>query len=241
MAASSLKIALVTGGGSGLGAAICSVLGQAGIKVVVADIKEDLAKKTANELKGRKCHALALKVDISNQRESEEAIRKVISEYGRIDILINNAGIDRTVSIEDMEIDDWDRILAINLRAPFLLAKNAFPIMKEQKSGSIINIISTAAKRAWPNASAYHASKWGLLGFTYALHTEARLHNIKVTAVVCGGMRTPFLLDRFPDISVDTLQDPINVAKAIYQILNLPDETIIPEIMILPIKETSWP
>lgn len=113
--------------------------------------------------------------------------------------------------------------------------------MRQQGSGHIINIASTAAKRAWPNASAYHASKWGLLGFSHALHAELRPHNIKVTAVIAGGMRTPFLLDRFPDIDLSTLQDPINVARTVQAVLLLPDETVVPEITVLPMCETSWP
>src|SRR6476646_1991211 len=104
-----------------------------------------------------------------------------------------------------------------------------------------VNIVSTAAKRAWANAAAYHASKWGLLGLSHALHVEARPHQVKVTAVVSGGMRTPFLLDRFPDIDLSTLQDPRNVAETIRCILQLPSETAVPEIMVMPMKETSWP
>jgi short-subunit dehydrogenase len=113
--------------------------------------------------------------------------------------------------------------------------------MKAQRSGHIVNITSTAAKRCWANASAYHASKWGLLGFSHALHVEARPHGIKVTAVVSGGMRTPFLLERFPDIDIGTLQDPRNVAEAIRCILTLPPDAVVPELTILPMKETSWP
>jgi NAD(P)-dependent dehydrogenase (short-subunit alcohol dehydrogenase family) len=140
-----------------------------------------------------------------------------------------------------MEVEDWDCIMSVNLRAPFLLSKYALPFMREQGSGYIVNICSTAAKRAWPNASAYHASKWGLLGFTHALHTEARPHNIKVTALLPGGMRTPFLLDRFPDIDPETLQDPRNVAETVHFLLTQPDGTVIPELLVLPMRETSWP
>ena len=113
--------------------------------------------------------------------------------------------------------------------------------MRGQGSGRIVNIVSTAAKRAWANASAYHASKWGLLGFSHALHVEARQHGVKVTAVVAGGMRTPFLLDRFPDIDLDTLQDPANVADTVRYVLSQPPDSVIPEIMVLPMRETSWP
>jgi short-subunit dehydrogenase len=113
--------------------------------------------------------------------------------------------------------------------------------MRQAGRGHIVNVASTAAKRAWANASAYHASKWGLLGFSHALHVEARQANVKVTAVVSGGMRTPFLLDRFPDIDVGTLQDPRNVAETIRFVLSQPEDTVIPEIMVLPMRETSWP
>lgn len=95
--------------------------------------------------------------------------------------------------------------------------------------------------RAWPNASAYHASKWGLVGLSHALHAELRGSGIKVSAVIAGGMRTPFLLERFPDIDVELLQDPMNVARAVKFVLTQPPETVIPEVMVLPMRETSWP
>lgn len=113
--------------------------------------------------------------------------------------------------------------------------------MRRQAQGHIVNVVSTAAKRAWANASAYHASKWGLLGFSHALHVEARPHNVKVTALVAGGMRTPFLLDRFPDIDLNVLQDPRSVAETVLFVLTQPAGTVIPEVMVLPMRETSWP
>jgi len=138
-------------------------------------------------------------------------------------------------------VADWDRILAVNLRGPFLMSKLALGVMRPRKRGHIVNIVSTAAKRAWANASAYHASKWGLLGLSHALHVEARPHNVKVTAVVAGGMRTPFLLDRFPDLDPAVLQDPANVAETVRFVLTQPEETVIPEVLVLPMRETSWP
>jgi short-subunit dehydrogenase len=113
--------------------------------------------------------------------------------------------------------------------------------MKRRGFGHIVNIASTAARRTWPNASAYHASKWGLLGLSHALHAELRPYGIKVTAVIVGGMKTPFLLDHFPDIDVSTLQDPTVVARAVCFVVRQPRETVIPEIMVLPMRETSWP
>jgi short-subunit dehydrogenase len=114
-------------------------------------------------------------------------------------------------------------------------------LANEGRGGHIVNIASTASKRAWPNAAAYHATKWGLLGLSHALHAELRPRGIKVSAVVAGGMRTPFLLDRFPDIDPAVLQDPIHVARAVRYVLIQDAETVIPEITVLPMRETSWP
>lgn len=236
------KVVLVTGGGRGLGEAICRSLGEAGSTVIAADIRGGLVEQVVQDLRSANgCQATALELDISDDAQVERAIHIIMDRYGRLDVLINNAGTDVTVSIDELSTGDWDRIMAVNLRAPFVLSKYAFSIMKEQGGGHIVNIISTAAKRTWANASAYHASKWGLLGFSHALHVEARPHKIKTTAVIAGGMRTPFLLDRFPDIDVSTLQDPRNVADTIRFILTQPEETVIPEVMVIPMTETSWP
>src|SRR3712207_4356237 len=131
--------------------------------------------------------------------------------------------------------------MAVNLLGPFVMSKCVLPIRRRHGSSNIVNIVSTAAKRAWANAAAYHASKWGLLGLSHALHVEARPHHVKVTAVVAGGMRTPFLLDRFPDLDPGVLQDPTNVAETVRFVLTQPDETVIPEVLVLPMRETSWP
>jgi short-subunit dehydrogenase len=132
-------------------------------------------------------------------------------------------------------------VIEVNLTGPFNVSKAIYPFMKKNGSGHIVNITSTAAKRAWPNASAYHASKWGLLGFSHALHSEARKDNIKVTALVAGGMQTPFILERFPEVDPEVLQDPKNVAETIKYILCQPAASVIPEVMVIPMRETSWP
>lgn len=235
------QVALVTGGAGGLGAATCTVLSEDGATVIVADIREDQARAVADKLGGNGNRAQAVGLDVCDETQIQKAIRDIVSEYGHLDVLINNAAIDKTVSVEQLSSDEWHRIIGINLSGPFLLSKYALPHMKKQKHGHIVNIVSTASKRAWPNAAAYHASKWGLLGLSHALHTEARPHGVKVSALVAGGMRTPFLLDRFPDIDLDNLQEPRNVAQTIRFLLSQPPETVIPEVMVLPMRETSWP
>jgi NAD(P)-dependent dehydrogenase (short-subunit alcohol dehydrogenase family) len=232
------RVALVTGGGGGLGEALCRALAAGGAQVVVADVRREAAQRVASTLGDA---AMALSLDVTDARAAAHTVHEVVAACGGLDILVNNAGVDRTVPFEALTVEDWDRVLAVNLRGPFLMAREVFPIMRARGRGHIVNIVSTAAKRAWANAAAYHASKWGLLGLSHALHVEGRPHGIKVTAVIAGGMRTPFLLDRFPDLDPGLLQDAANVAATVTFVLTQPDETVVPEITVLPMRETSWP
>ena len=234
------RVILVTGGGSGLGEAICQVLGQAGAQIIAADIRLDSAERVAGDVRAAGGSATSIRLDVGDEAQAHEAIQYVVSEFGRLDCLINNAGIDVTKPIEELTIAEFDRVVHVNLHGPFVMSKLAFEVMRAQGHGQIVNITSTAAKRAWTEASAYHASKWGLLGLSHALHTEGRRAGIKVTAVVAGGMKTPFILDRFPEAEPN-LQDPRNVAETVRFVLMQPAETVIPEVMVIPMKETSWP
>lgn len=235
------RVVLVTGGARGLGEAIVRRLARSGAQVVAADVRAELAEATASSVRDAGGLAESLELDVTDAERAAEAVRSLADRHGRLDVLVNNAGVDRTAPFEEISMRDWDRILGVNLRGPVVMSRAVFPIMRERGGGHIVNVVSTAAKRAWPNASAYHASKWGLLGFSHALHTEARPLGIKVSAVVAGGMRTPFLLDRFPDLDPGVLQDPSTVADAIRYLLLQPDETVIPEMMVIPMRETSWP
>lgn len=235
------RTALVTGGGGGLGAAICEALGDAGATVIAADVRLDAAEAVAGRLRAAGTKATALELDVADERSATAAVREACAQFGALDILVNNAGIDRTVAFEQLSVPDWDCVLGVNLRGPFLMSHAAFAVMRAAGGGAIVNIVSTAAKRAWANATAYHASKWGLLGLSHALHVEGRACGIKVTAVIAGGMRTPFLLERFPDLDPGLLQDPAHVARAVRYALAQPAETVVPEVTVLPMRETSWP
>jgi NAD(P)-dependent dehydrogenase (short-subunit alcohol dehydrogenase family) len=230
---------LVTGGAGGLGAAISRELAADGALVVVADLRMEAAEAVAAELPESLGHAVEL--DVADDSSVARAVRAVVDDHGGVDVLVNNAGIDATAPFEEIPVEDWDRILAVNLRAPMVLCRQMFPLMRSQGGGHIVNIVSTAAKRAWANASAYHATKWGLLGLSHALHVEGREHGIRVSALIAGGMRTPFLLDRFPDLDLGLLQDPANVARAVRFVLLQPEGTVIPELLVLPTHESSWP
>ncbi len=234
------RVVVVTGAASGLGAATCAELGAAGARVVVADLAARSAERCAAQLCESGVAAIAASVDVGDEGQVQRLFATVLERFGCVDAVVNSAAIDVTAPICELAVDDWERIVRTNLGGVFLVARQACAAMRG-RGGAIVNIASTASKRAWPNASAYHATKWGVLGLSHALHAELRGQGIKVCAIVAGGMRTPFLLDRFPDIDPSLLQDPRNVARAIRFVLEQPAETVIPEMMVLPMRETSWP
>jgi NAD(P)-dependent dehydrogenase (short-subunit alcohol dehydrogenase family) len=238
------RTVLVTGAGSGLGAALARNLFAAGARVVLADLVPDKAKAVAAQIDPEGQRTLAIACDVSQPDDAQAAVQRTTGHFGGLDVLINNAGTDVTIDLERLSVADFDRVLATNLRGPFLLSKAALAALREGdggRGGHIVNIASTASRRAWANASAYHASKWGLVGLSQALYAELRSQGIRVSSVIVGGMRTPFLLDRFKDIDPTKLQDPANVAEAVRFVLTMPRQSIIPEIMVLPLQESSWP
>jgi NAD(P)-dependent dehydrogenase (short-subunit alcohol dehydrogenase family) len=222
------KVALVTGAASGLGQATAHAFARAG-----------------GELRRYDARTLALTCDVADADAVSQMVERVAAAFGRLDVVVNCAAIDHTVSVADMSVAQWDQILAVNLRGPFLVAKSAFPVMQRQRSGHIVNIASTAVTRAWADASAYHASKWGLVGFSRGLGVEGRPFGIRVTTIIPGGMRTHFF-DRFADQGIpmpemEKLQDPANVARAIIFAAQTPPESAVQELIITPVTESSWP
>lgn len=235
------KTAVVTGGARGLGAAVSRMLVDEGATVLCGDVREQQLSALAETMPDGPGRLVPMHLDVLDEASVTDICSKAGNGYGPLEILINNAAVDYCEPVEELSAEEWDHELGVNLRGSFLMTKHAYPYMKAQGHGSIVNICSTASKRAWPNASAYHASKWGLLGFSHSLHTEARQHGVKVSAIVTGGMRTPFLLDRFPDIDQSTLQDAANVANAVRFVLTQPVDSVIPELTVIPMRETSWP
>lgn len=239
------KSALVTGAGSGLGEATARALAQAGCAVACIDINAEAAERVSQNLRELDVESLAIPCDIANPGAVLAAVTEAGERFGRLDIVASCAAVDHTLSVDDMTIEQWDQVIDINLRGPFLVAKAAMPIMRKQGSGHIFNIASTASTRAWSGASAYHASKWGLVGLSRALGVEGRPDGIKVTTVIPGGMKTHFF-DRFVDQGIPmpdpaNLQDPANVAQVIVFAAAMPAESAMQEVMVTPINETSWP
>lgn len=239
------KVVLVTGAGSGLGEATAHAFGHAGCRVACLDIDEAAVHRVSTTLRERDVESVAFRCDVSRADSVFPTVETVVERFGRLDVMVNNAAVDHTYSVDDMSVEQWDQVIGVNLRGPFLFAKAVLPIMKHQQDGHIVNVASTAAKRAWANASAYHASKWGLIGFSRGLGVEGRPHNVRVTTIVPGGMRTHFF-DRFEEQGIpmpddEDLQEPANVAETIVFAVRMPPQSIIQELIVTPPTEGSWP
>ena len=228
-------VALVTGAGRGLGAATAAVFAEAGYAVAALDLA---APPTAGAITGYAC-------DVSDEGAVASTVAAVAEHLGRINVAVSCAAIDHTLWLEQMTVAQFDQILAVNLRGPFLVAKAVWPVMKAHGGGHIVNIASTAAVRTWSGASAYHASKFGLVGLSRGLNLEGRQDNIRVTTVIPGGMNTGFF-ERFVEQGIPlpdpaTLQDPVNVARTILYAVQLPPDSVLQELVITPPNEGSWP
>src|SRR5215211_5927235 len=184
------KAALVTGASSGLGRATAIALAGAGADVALAARSKDELQGAKGEISELGRQALTLPLDLASETDTAEAVGRTFEAFGRIDILINAAGTDAPGTVEELSVEGWDRTLDVNLRAPFLLSKAAFPHMREAGSGTIVNISSVAGKKGWANASAYCASKFGLTGFTQALADEGKSYGIRAIVLYPGAMAT---------------------------------------------------
>lgn len=239
------KVALVTGAGSGLGAATARAFAEAGCAVACVDLDEQNTGRVSRDLAALDVPSIAIGCDVSNAAAVAAAVRTTAERLGRLDVVVNCAAIDHTLSVDEMSVEQWDAVIGVNLRGPFLMAKAALLIMRRQGGGHIVNVASTAATRAWANASAYHASKWGLVGFSRGLGVEGRQDGIRVTTIIPGGMKTHFF-DRFADQGIPmpddaNLQRPENVAQVILFAVRMPPDSALQEVIVTPVTETSWP
>jgi len=187
------RVAIVTGGGSGIGRAICVNMAQEGAKVAVPDIDAQAAEETVALIKKDGGVATAFKMDVTQKSEVRTTIAAVLKAYGKIDILVNNAGTDIKGSITELAEDTWDKLMDINLKGVFLCTQAVTPTMIERRYGRIVNISSMAGKTGEPLTSPYCATKFGVIGFTQSVALEVGQHNITVNAVCPGPVDTDLI------------------------------------------------
>lgn len=179
------KVAIVTGGGRGIGRAIsCGYASEGAIVVIAARTRQEI-DGTAEMIKRKGGKSLAVKTDVCDARQVRNLVRKTIVEYGKIDVLVNNAGTGNDVrdTITRIRIKDWDRVLRVNLRGPFLCSREVLPYMMREMRGSIINISSLLAAKVEPHLGAYCASKAALDAMTRVLAEEVKGYNISVNSL----------------------------------------------------------
>lgn len=189
-------IAIVTGGGSGIGRAVCLQLARKGARVAVVDIDREAGRETVALIERNGGTAIYLYADVSQSADVQGVVGHVTEKWGRIEVLVNNAGIMRFQPVVDLEEEDWDRVLSVNLRAAFLFCKYALPHFRHadgRRGGAIVNVSSVHAQATTRNVAAYAASKGGLEAFTRALSIEAEPLHVRVNAVAPGAVDTPLL------------------------------------------------
>ena len=184
------KVIIVTGGAMGIGRAYCLGLAKEGAKVAVADIQEEEAKKVATEISREGGgDAIAVAVDVTSEEKTRSMAQTTLQKYGRIDVLVNNAGLYTTIkkrSFVEIPPEEWDQIIAVNLKGHFLCAQAVYPAMQRQGKGKIINISSGTIFSGSPQFVHYVTSKAGVIGFTRALARELGPDNISVNAITPG-------------------------------------------------------
>jgi len=185
------KVAVVTGGGRGIGRQVCLRLAREGAKIAIFDLEEDSSRKVVEEIESKGGEAFFIRVDVGELEQVNEAVKRVIDKFKRVDILINNAGITCDRLLLRMEEEDWDKVLKVNLKGAFNCLKAVAKPMVRQRWGRIINISSTVGLRGNAGQTNYAASKAGIIGLTKSAAKELGRRGITVNAVAPGFIDTP--------------------------------------------------
>lgn len=236
------KVIVITGASSGMGEAAARHLAEKGAKVVLAARRVDRIEAIASELKQQGKEATAVQVDVAKYEDVENLIQATVKAYGRVDVLINNAGLMPLSRLDQGKVEEWDQMIDVNLRGVLHGIAAALPYMKAQKSGHIINTASVAAHLIFPASSVYSATKFAVRALTEGLRQESAAHNIRATLISPGAVKTE-LLDHITDKEVQAAnQDYVeNVgvpaetyARMVAFAINEPEDVGVSEIIFRP-------
>lgn len=188
------RIALITGGGSGIGRATCDYLAEQGCKVIVGDIDDIASGSVVERLLRDGRVASYVHIDVSDGASVSTAVRSALAQYGRVDILVNCAGFIRRANVVDLLETEWDRVIDVNLKSVYLTSHALIPVMKEQGGGVVVNVASGWGLTGGPNAVAYCAAKGGVVQMSRAMAVDHGQDNIRVNCVCPGDTDTPMLI-----------------------------------------------
>ena len=245
----SSTVALVTGATSGLGRAVASRLASAGWHVALIGRSEQGLSETAREVASRGVRALPMRADLVDTASLGGLVDLAARELGALSVLVNAAGTDVPGSAEELALEDWQQVLAVNLTAPFALARAAMPHMRRQGGGLIVNVSSVAGRRGWANASAYCSTKFALTGLTQSLAAEGRSDGIRVCVLYPGAMNTSWgtfdpaqrAISNPDPVDVRDALDPSVVADLIAWMVTAPGQPVLNEVTMSPLHEGGWP
>jgi 3-oxoacyl-[acyl-carrier protein] reductase len=210
-----MQTAIVTGASRGIGKAIALKLVELHYSLVLVGRDVQLLDQLKSEIEenGGKC--LAIEADLSRENTPGDIVKEAVSHFGRIDVLVNNAGMSHSGPILETDIETWDRVHAVNARAPFFLSKAVIPYLKASSNPVIINIGSVVGFKGYIHQAAYASSKHALTGFTKVLAKEVQEEGIKVHLISPGGVNTEMVQEMRPDINTEELIQPQEVAEIV--------------------------
>ena len=191
------RVCVVTGGGSGIGRAICLLFGREGATVVAADKNPESAARTVGELEFLGAKGMAVQVDVSLAKSVQGMVDVVVEEHGRIDVLVNNAGFGFAATVVETDEADWDRLMSVNLKGVYLGCKYVVPVMARQGGGSIVNTASAAGLVGVPDRAAYCASKGGVIAMTRAMAIDHVHEGVRINCVAPGTVESPYFDEIF--------------------------------------------
>jgi NAD(P)-dependent dehydrogenase (short-subunit alcohol dehydrogenase family) len=228
------QVAIVTGAGRGIGRAIAGAFAREGAAVVLAARSVLELDGVAREIEQAGGRALVVPTDARQEASVEALVRRALAEWRQVDVLVNAAGVATFAPVTDSKLDDWDQMLAVNLRGAVLACRAVLPAMIARRKGTIIGVGSVVTSRALPGSAAYTASKYGLLGFSRVLAEEMRPHGVRVGVISAGATDTP-LWDAMPGAPArERMLTPDQVAEAALLMATLGPNATLEELTLLP-------